>query len=241
EFVSAIEYGSVLAVNMKLEFKNSQDKRDIGGYLSVDWVGKIKVSGELQLVDEDVKQSVKITIHAFQEGGTPNELTQIIPDGLMQCSLLAPEPCFEIFEESVRYMKGSYINQFATLDRYNVRKVMTSRYEDSGPDVQALVPIEYTDITFLSKMAKKYLDDAWIESLLNKRRAENILAYYSGELSDAEKQTMRDIVSNARYNAFVYADAVAFCDRNPVGNFCAEAENTARSNIRPYDKSSLNL
>jgi hypothetical protein len=47
EFVSAIEYGSQVMVNLKFEYKNAEDKVKWGGQLDVDWVGAIKVNGEL--------------------------------------------------------------------------------------------------------------------------------------------------------------------------------------------------
>lgn len=241
EFVHAIEYGSFLIINLNLEYKNSKDKRKIGGHLNVDWAGGVEVSGALSLLDEEVKKSVKISVSALQGGGNANELTDIIPDGLMLCSLNSPAPCFKLFENSVAYLKNTYIKQFTSLDKYNVVNLYTRRYDESGANLMALVPEIYEEISFLSKLAKKSMTDNWVESLLDKRRADNILTYYTENLDDQTKLDIEMIVHKAYSNAFLYAHTVNNCNQNPNGNFCARAQQDAEPYIELYDRSILNL
>ncbi|WMN61949.1 hypothetical protein NI389_19300 (plasmid) [Pseudoalteromonas xiamenensis] len=74
-FISEIEYGAQLLINMKIEYLSEQHKSEIGGYLGVSYgagnIG-IKVDGKLNYIDEDLKKSVRITVRALQKGGTQN-------------------------------------------------------------------------------------------------------------------------------------------------------------------------
>jgi hypothetical protein len=244
EFVMGIEYGSFLIVNMKVEYKSAEDKRKIGGYLSVDVSGIVSVDGDLEFIDEDVKRSVKVSISATQVGGDPLELAKIIPDGLMQCSLNNPDPCFSLFSEAVQYLKSDYINQFPTLDKYNPVKLYTTRYEYSGPELNILTPqTGYEEVGYLTKLTINRMSDDWIQAMLDKRRAENIINYYAAGLTSAQKAAINDIIDKARANAYLFADTVSYCNRNPLGSFCRDREQEINDGgyIKSYDKSLLAL
>ncbi|MBU2706926.1 hypothetical protein KCM76_13105 [Zooshikella marina] len=243
EFVTAIEYGSYLLINMKIEYRSAKDKKNIGGYLKVDAMGVVNVSGDLNLLDEATKNSVKISITAKQVGGDPLRLANIIPDGLMKCSLANPTPCFNLFKEAVVYLKTDYINQLNGLDKYNPVKLYTQQYKYSGPALNVLLPqTGYEDVEYLTKLSVKRMSDRWVKSMLDKRRAENILNYYSATLNSEDKATIKDIEIKARFNAYSYASAVSYCQKNPLGSYCREREQMINaSSIRTYDDSKLNL
>lgn len=244
EFVMGVEYGSYLIVNMKVEYRSAEDKRKIGGYLSVDVSGLVSVAGDLSIIDEDVKRSVKISVSAKQLGGNPLELADVIPDGLMQCSLNNPDECFSLFSETVQYLKYNYINQFETLDKYNPVKLFTTRYEFAGPNLNLLTPqAGYEEVGYLTKLTVTQLNDSWITAMLDKRRAENIINYYGSDLTQAEKLLIEDIATKARSNAYLFADTVAYCNRNPLGPYCRQREQEiyAGGYVKVYDAHSLDL
>ena len=244
EFVTAIEYGSYLIVNMKVEYRNAEDKRIIGGYLSVDVNGLVSVRGDLSLIDEEVKRSVKISISAMQVGGNPMELADIIPEGLMQCSLNNPTPCFSLFSETVRYLKSAYIHQFQTLDNYNPVKLFTARYDQSGPNLSILTPpTGYDDVSYLTKLTVNRLSNDWMTAMLDKRRAENIVNYYGAYLTSEEKNEINELASQARSNAYLFAESVEYCNRNPLGNFCRQRNQDIRQGgyLYVYDANLLDL
>ncbi|TMP84988.1 hypothetical protein CWC05_19180, partial [Pseudoalteromonas ruthenica] len=87
----------------------------------------------LQKLDDSKRQSIKISVSGYQSGGDPNRLLSIIPNGIMRCTLLNPEPCFALFESAVKYLKTDYINQFNSLDDYNVTDTYLADYQDSVP------------------------------------------------------------------------------------------------------------
>ena len=242
EFVSAIEYGSQVMVNLKFQYKNKADKVKWGGQLDVDWVGKVRVGGKLESVDNATKKDIKITVSATQFGGTPNELLKIIPNQLVNCTMENPAPCFAIFANTIAYIKTQYVTQFTKLDRYNVARVYTEPYRRSGPNLQALVPDgPYPSRSLLTKLAVKNMSEAWIQALMDNRRADNLLSYYASELAPDQRNALQDIRDNALFNSFILADSVGYCDDNPIGPFCRERELATKTRLSDYDRSWLDL
>ncbi|MDK1290507.1 hypothetical protein [Pseudoalteromonas umbrosa] len=234
-FVQGFAYGSNVVINMKIEYRNEEDKRKIGGYLSVDWIGTVKVDGKLQKIDEEKRQSVKISISGYQSGGDPNRLLNIIPNGIMRCTLLNPEPCFNLFEAAVNYLKTDYINQFDTLDDYNITESYITKYLDSGAGLQQLIPdAGYTPVNYLTKLVIKELTSRWIEERLTYRRAKNLQRYYAAQFSPEQLNQLQQIETSSRANANLFADMVDYCERNPEGNYCIDYESGNLAYYRDY-------
>ncbi|MCJ8272959.1 MAG: internalin [Psychrosphaera sp.] len=242
EFVTAIEYGSQVMVNLKFEYKNAEDKVKWGGQLDVDWVGKVNVSGQLSAVNNDVKRDIKVTISAIQRGGDQNKILTVIPNGLASCSMQNPQPCFDIFKNTINYIKTDYIHQFNDLNDYNVTKIFTDRYRASGPGLDVLVPQgAYPSQSLLTKLAIKNMSEGWIEAIMDNRRADNLLNYYAADLSTADRNAIEDLRENALFNSFILADAVAYCNRNPIGSYCRTREVQTQGNVSAYDRNLLEL
>ncbi|TMP26876.1 hypothetical protein CWB99_17410 [Pseudoalteromonas rubra] len=234
-FVQGFAYGSNVVINMKIDYRNEEDKRQIGGYLSVDWIGKVKVDGQLQKIDEEKRQSVKISISGYQSGGDPNRLLNIIPNGIMRCTLLNPEPCFNLFEAAVNYLKSDYINQFNSLDDYNITDSYVTKYLDSGAGLQQLIPdAGYTPVNYLTKLVIKELTSRWIEERLTYRRAKNLQRYYAAQFSAEQLNQLQEIETSSRANANLFADMVDYCERNPEGNYCLDYESGNLAYYRDY-------
>ncbi|RZM78437.1 hypothetical protein C3B51_14765 [Pseudoalteromonas rubra] len=234
-FIQGFAYGSNVVINMKIDYRNESDKRTIGGYLSVDWIGKVKVDGQLQKIDDKTRQSVKITISGYQSGGDPNRLLDIIPNGIMQCTLLNPQPCFNLFESAVNYLKTDYINQFNSLDDYNVTDTYVAQYLDSGASLQQLIPAQgYEAVNYLTKIVVKELTARWIEERLTYRRAKNLQRYYAAQFTAEQLNQLSQIESDSRANANLFADLVDYCERNPEGNYCIDYEAANLGYYRDY-------
>ncbi|WP_054013558.1 hypothetical protein [Pseudoalteromonas sp. R3] len=234
-FAQGFAYGSNVVINMKVEYRNEADKRTIGGYLSVDWIGKVKVEGDLQKIAEDKRKSVKITISGIQSGGDPNRLLQVIPNGIMHCTLLNPEPCFNLFETAVQYLKTDYINQFNVLDDYNITDTYTAGYLDSGAGLQQLIPDSgYIPANYLTRLIIKELTTRWIDEQLVYRRAKNLQRYYAAQFSAEQLIQLQDIETKSRANANLFADLVDYCERNPEGNHCINYEADNLVYVRDY-------
>lgn len=240
EFVSSIEYGATLNVTMKMEFRNEQDKRDIGGKLKVDVLqGTVNVDGNLDYLSQEVKKSVKITVEATQQGGRPLEILKIIPDNLVSCSLDNPSVCFNVFSQAIKYAKGDLPQQFTSLDSYNVIKYTTQKYAESGVD--KLTPSAgYPTVNVLVEEARENLDHLFQDALVDRARARKLISSYSEWLTDDLNQKLVDLEAKANSNANRLSSAAVFCYDNPY-NGCLEREADVKKQLSSYDKSLLSI
>ncbi|WDE07004.1 hypothetical protein SG34_009000 [Thalassomonas viridans] len=242
EYVSAIEYGANLMVNMVVEYASKEDKRNIGGYLDVSWAGKVSAKGQLQLLDEEVKQSVKITITAKQSGGDPTQLANILPDGIASCSLKSPEFCFDIFTQAVEYLNSNFPNQFATLENYNVERIHTQRYDESGSNARELIPqAGYQEFSLLMRMKKRDLYDDYVTSILHHRRARSLLQNYASRLTPQQEDYIEQISEYSLDNASVYEMTLALCQSKPFADECQNSIDNIGQYLKAYDEDYLNL
>ncbi len=246
EFVTAIEYGAYVMMNMKVEYKSAQDKQDISGYLGVDIAGIVGVKGSLAFIDAEKKKSVKITVKGVQHGGDANALSNIIPANLAQCTLENPQPCFDVFSAGIIYLKNDFPQQLTSLDTYNVTKIFTNAYRVSGGGLGSMVPENgYEDVGYINKLIIKRLSDNWAKSMLDKRRADNIDSYYGAQLSADLRSEIKEIERSATSNASLYANTVGFCEDNPLGPHCMDRTEEILCDscgyLEPYDREKLVL
>ncbi|MDB9894903.1 internalin [Reinekea forsetii] len=249
EFVSSIEYGAQLFVNMHVEYLNSQDKREIGGYLGVDIAGGIvNVQGELDFLDDQSKESVKITVRAIQKGGEPTRLLTIIPNNIVTCSLSFPQPCFDLFSQAIQYSKNDFRYQFNQLSDYNVVSYKTTRYDRSTADVKRLAPA-YQTISFARNQLLFELTDRYKKALMDEQRAADILSTYYSWIPESERSDVVQLRTVAYNNAWLFFDAAEYCQTHPYGNLCVDYWNNIDSICRStgegcvisYDRSMLDI
>jgi hypothetical protein len=242
EFVTAIEYGSQIMVNLKFEYKNAEDKVKWGGQLDVDWVGTVDVSGSLTSIDNNIKNTIKISVSAIQMGGDEDRILTVLPDRLMECTMVNPKPCFDIFANTITYMKTDYINQFNSLNDYNVVQLFTDKYKTSGPGLSVLVPeAANPEKSMLTKLAINNMSEKWIQASLDNRRADNLLHYYGTELTSSQRNALAAIRQNALSNAGLWASAVGYCNENPFGNYCRDRELETATYVVSYDRLLLEI
>lgn len=242
EVVTAIEYGASLNVNLRMEFRNEQDKREIGGKIKVS-VGKgidiISVEGDLDYLNQEVKKSVKITVQATQRGGDPLQLLSIIPSNLIACTLDDPTPCFQVFTEAVSYARERLADQFVDLDSYNVIKYHTESYDESA--MFKLVPSSgYPSVDILVEHARRQLDEKFQDALLDHSRASKLRSSYREWLSEEQYQAILGIERGARLNAQLYSQAAIFCYDNPYDG-CLETIQRIQSELFEYDRAHLSI
>jgi hypothetical protein len=249
EFVTSIEYGAQLFVNMNIEYLNSEDKRDIGGYLGVDIAGGIvSVQGELDFLDEESKESVKITVRAIQKGGDPTQLLNIIPNNIVTCSLSYPQPCFDLFAQAIGYAKNDFRYQFNALSDYNVVSYKTTRYERSTLDVKRLAPA-YQDISFARNQLLFELTDKYKKALVDEQRAADVLSTYYSWIPEDQRTSVVQLQKDAYKNAWLFYDAAEYCQSHPYGSLCVDYWNninsvcasTGEGCVVNYDRSKLEV
>ncbi len=240
EFITSIEYGAMLNVTLKMEFRNELDKRDIGGNLTVDaTAGVVKIDGKLDYLDQTVKKSVKITVEAQQHGGDPLQLLQIIPDNLVTCSLDNPTLCFSVFAAAIKYAKNDLAGQFTSLDSYNVVKYTTQKYAESG--IYNLQPPEgYPTVNVLVEDARQSLDRNFQQALMDRSRARKLINSYREWLSEELYQKIMDLEAKANRNTTRLSNASVYCYDNPYAG-CLEQADTTMKLLETYDASLLSI
>lgn len=238
EFVSAVKYGGSLVLNLHIEYRNRQDKLNIGGKLNVK-VGFIDVSGELSKLDEDVKKSVKITVQAIQRGGNSLELAATIPENIIQCTLEAPQPCFNAFTSVVRYAQENFKKQFVKLSDYNITSFITTRYEDAGLTKLETTPLDYLFMERIKK-TRAHLTEAYTQAMNDFDRASSVLRNYYEWLDDSTSKQVREIEKLSSSNAHLYFEVIQFCYEHP-NNDCLEQYEKIKNEIHIYQRDTLEV
>ncbi len=223
-FVTEIEYGAQLLINLKIEYLSEQHKSDIGGYLGVSYgAGSIGISvdGKLNYIDEDLKRSVRITVRALQRGGDPKQLLNVIPNNIISCSLDNYSPCFDMFEQVVSYAKNDFGDQFNGLSDYNVVRYKAVPYGVSSADVRRLDTGDQ-EIRFETTYRTLWLEEQFKKSVTHEHRARSMLATYSSWMARDQREKAESVRKAAYNNAWVYSEYATLCRDNPYGNACSE-------------------
>lgn len=222
QFITSIEYGAQLIVNMKVEYLNDKDKSDIGGYLDVDiGSGLVEVNGKLQYLDSEAKSSVKITVRAIQKGGDPLQLLKVIPDNIVTCSLEDPTPCFTLFRDAISYAKNDYKDQFNALSDYNVINYKTTSYGKSSLELKRLDPGSL-EVSLETATKTFELEENYQQAIIDAQRAADLLANSYAFMDEAQQTSVKAIETAAYDNAWLYYEAAVYCRDNPFGTSCVD-------------------
>jgi hypothetical protein len=228
DYVNEIEYGSQLFVSMKMDFINSADKQNIGGYITVDTSGgTVSVDGKINFLSQEVKSSVKITVSAHQFGGDPLGLLTILPVNILSCTLDTPTACFDLFENSVKYARGlapwvgnGFKDQVINVADANVIGYQTRPYDNGSVQIQTLALDSYAvpgNSVILEQLESEYADE-----LQNRSRAQATLKYYSSQLNWAQRTELARINKATTNNAFALAALADKCRDSYSGTACAD-------------------
>ncbi len=223
-FITEIEYGAQLFINMKIEYLSEQHKSEIGGYLGVSYgagnIG-INVDGKLNYIDEELKKSVRITVRALQKGGEPTALLKVIPNNIISCSLDNYAPCFNLFEQAVNYAKNDFGDQFNALSDYNVVRYKAVPYKYSSLEVKKLAA-EEQEIRFETRYRTLWLEEQFKKSVNHEHRARSVLAKYASWMTQEQRNTVQTIKDGAYNNAWIYHEYATHCRDNPYGTACSD-------------------
>ena len=239
EFIQATEYSAWLMVNLKFEFHNAEDKKQIGGNLKVGYNGVVEVEGAASWAALENSQTVNVTFTAQQGGGVPTELTNVVPSNLPSCTLNAPEVCLSAFEDAINYMKNNFVTQFDNNANYNATRYYTSRYVESGPTLAALTGGAAQQRTFASDLAIRQMSSYWMQAKQDEQRADYLLAKQASYLSSAEQTAITAVKTKASQNATTLTNTINSC-RVGTPDACDTAW-TGSSQLQSYDASVLEI
>ncbi|WP_141731568.1 hypothetical protein [Oligoflexus tunisiensis] len=242
EFVTNVDYGASFFVTMKVDFLNDSDKTDIGGKLKLavgqESVDIVKIEGELNKIDQKKKESVKLSIRARQVGGDPIQLTSFLTDNVVECTLANPKPCFEVYNQAVKYARTSIPAQLASDTAFVPVRYLTKNYKESGLD--ELVPSGgYQFIDALTKAKRREIESQYQQNLVDYQRAADILRKYSDYLEEAQIDAISNIKEITFNNAAILGDVSLVCFDSPSS--CISYFKAAEPGIKSYDRSKLAL
>lgn len=245
EFINAIEYGSWLMVNMKFHYRNAEDKKNIGGRLSVDWIGKINVEGGADYSAIENAATVDITVSARQFGGDSARLVQVLPTDILSCRLDNPEPCFNLFEQAVSYMQSDYPNQFRNgdgslnLSKFNPVRYFTARYDESGPGFAAKMTHSIDQLSFASRQAYRKFQYQLETAYQHKMRADYLTRERASDMSADQRAKVENIFEMASDNVDTLQDLSETC-LSGEPHECHDLW-SAGGHLRSYDEKLLEL
>lgn len=238
EFVQATEYGAWLMVNLRFEYKNSEDKNTIGGNLKVGYNGVVEVEGAANWASLENSETVKVTFTAEQRGGVPTELVTAVDSKLLSCTLNTPESCLTSFSDAINYMKTNFVTQFGNNANYNATRYYTSRYDESGPTLAHYMGgVSAQDRTFASKMALRQMSSHWVVAKQHKQRAEYLLD--NQPLTSAQQSLINAVKTAAGQNATTLRGTINTC-RVGATDACDIAW-TGSGQLPSYDASILEI
>jgi len=241
EFVQAIQYSAWLMINLRFEFHNSEDKKEIGGSLKVGYNGVVEVEGEAEWASLDNAETVKVTFTAQQAGGEPTELSNVVPVNLLSCNLNSPEDCLDAFEDAITYMKHKFVSQFANNANYNATRYFTSRYDESGPTLTSYMNgVAEQSRTFASDMALRRMSSYWLQAKQDEQRADYLLDKQSTYLDDDQKDAITDVKTAAGQNVTTLVNTITIC-RVGDADACDNAWTGPDQLLQSYDASVLEI
>lgn len=132
QFVEQIELGAELFVAMRFDFANQDVKSAFDAEIDLNFINIFEVSGAAKVAMEKYKNTIGVTVTAYQVGGDVTALGQIFTDrfgdstGVMRCSIDNINACIEAMQNVVNYatslQPGNFRDQLKNLT-----------YDDSSP------------------------------------------------------------------------------------------------------------
>lgn len=243
EFISQINLGASILVQMRLKFANrfQKDAWDANAKFSDTSSWKLQIEGYLNSLSEKEKSSISIEIKAFQNGGVPGQLASVMPSNILSCSVSDIAACESAFEDALAYI-NNFGDQLNDPRNYNVLSFTTSSYSESG--LFQMVPPN-SNLEPLNAVYLDQLDSQFEQQLNDRNRSITMIGEYSRYLGSDWKNELNLIKRKTDQNAYMVTKVADICYRFPYGNECRdqysalmEGENKL---IKDYDRKYLYL
>jgi hypothetical protein len=133
-YVAELKYAAILVAALKVNFKSSEVKSDIGGKIKLSLTGVgdvIDIDGGVNSLTDTQKSKVAVEVSAKQLGGDQRSLSAVLPAGYMTCTLDDMTPCEVAYKSIIDYARSDMAAQFRTLEDYYPVKARTVYYEDN--------------------------------------------------------------------------------------------------------------
>lgn len=236
-FISALEYGASLDLDVTISFMNKETKDLLQGRMSASYSGLFNLDlGGLDNNEKYLKQA-NVSIKAQQLGGDPTQLVKLMADDTVKCGLDNLDPCFAMFKALSNYANTSLPLQLANEQNHALLKIYTSKYADSALD--GLASDVNHDVTYETKKVKNVLVELMAQNLEDYARSIDLLTSYSGLLKPTEEISLEKIKIQVDENSNIISNMINYCNDNPYENDCSNKYNQNKSRIINYDRTKL--
>lgn len=240
EFISQINRGASILVQLKLRFATKNQKKEFNAYAKYNSTGlwELDIQGFIDNLSEKEKRSMSVEIKAYQNGGEPASLAAILPNNLMSCAINDISACKNAFEEAIVYVQN-FSDQLNDPSNYNVLSYTTSTYLESGlfqlvPSGPSLIAANEVYLQQLETMFKQQLND--------RNRAITMLGTYSSYLDTNWIQELKSIKVMTDQNLYMISRVADICYRFPYGDECGSRFTEYNDDLfKVFDRSLLNL
>ena len=240
-FVSNLDAGAVVAVNVSITFKTKEQAAEFSSSASVGY-GLVNIVPALSAKGSKISSDAAITVSALQNGGTPNKLTDIFgktPEGsynVNACSVASPAACQALVDSIITYSStlGSQVkdaNGMILSNLFYFSPVITP-YSSVGVTVPTPKP--------LSTAALNAQTEIFDELNLSKSRIE-FLSHYKGDslpiqpdLNSYIKSQTKTLNARVSYINLKAADCFnAYAETCPT--IVAQIKNTFKNSKTTYN------
>lgn len=226
-YIQGEAVGGKLAVALKFGFSSEKSKTEfkdkVGGSFSI----LKKASLELELLSESLKRNTSLSIVAYQRGGNPANLAQVLgnsEDGsgvfaMNACTLDDLSQCHKLIDSVVSYASGTFAKDLAATPavvRYSFAPYATAGVANLPADK------ELSDWALQVRDSVKLgFDNAVADLAL----AERIYQDYARRLSYEQKAALEDVIYDLEFNLELLVD---------WANACFESEEACRDKLYTF-------
>ena len=240
DYIQRIDYGASLVATLKYSFESESDKDLVGSKLGVGFGGgvagffdMIGIRLGIRTMRQKARERTKVEIRGIQLGGQPENLTAVLPDSQISCTLDDVEPCLAAFDKVLAYAKNDFPRQLESLDRLNPVRYVTAAYKDAGAPLLALheslfPSVERENVIVKIQELQQGLDD----SLNDFRQAKKLLR--DSFISDEKRLRLMEINNLSQANALALEASLRLCRSSDPINCLNETPS-----IQNYDRGIL--
>ena len=104
--------GAALVYSLVVQFEKIEDKQSFKSKISASFGSFVDASVSISKIAEQTKITGRIIIKAFQMGGDPSKLGQILSGSVVQCNITNVDACVKTAENMLKYSSENFPSQF---------------------------------------------------------------------------------------------------------------------------------
>ena len=228
-WVSQIDLGAKLIINLNFRFKNLKFKSEFNADAEVDFIDLLSASSSMDVVFDRYSEKMSVSISAYQLGGDPTQLPAVLSRSdsdsnlaFINCSISNREACRSAVSQLAAYASDSqdgFRGQFKldqgqvnplTLSGYAVMGFKTKKYNQSGYDGLFFEASQVVDRE-IARQRQQVLED-YLDQVMFVERANLLLGT---DLTDEDRSKYVDLQKKIEANINTLKDMAQVCFESP--------------------------